>query len=65
MADDNDATEAADRLERALERIAARAAPRVAADSPQHGTETEAEVSRRLDALIGRIRAMLGPQAGG
>lgn len=68
MADDNDATDAAERLERALERIAARAAsagPMVDADSRQHDSETEADVSRRLDALIGRIRAVLGPQAGG
>lgn len=69
VADNDDPSEAADRLERALERIAALAAP-VGADSPGHaiapaGTESSVEVARRLDALIGRIRSVLGPNAGG
>jgi len=70
VADDNDTAEAAERLERALERIAARASsvsatPPVAADLDEEGDETEAEVARRLDTLIDRIRSALGPQTGG
>lgn len=68
VADDNDTAEAAERLERALERIAARASL-VSATPPagpdEDGDETEAEVARRLDTLIDRIRSALGPQTGG
>ena len=71
MADINDPAEAAERLERALDRIAAlaaalpKSAPDPAPDSPGEETEAHAEVARRLDDLIGRIRNVLGPEAGG
>ena len=67
MAELNDAAEAAERLERALDRIAALTAglAPVLPESPAPDTEASAEVARRLDDLIGRIRTVLGPDAGG
>lgn len=63
MADDDDAAKAAERLERALDRIATSvsASPPVMPDTREDVIETVAEVARRLDTMIGRIRSALGP----
>ncbi len=65
VADDDDAAKAAERLERALDRIATliSASPPVEPDAQGEMTETVAEVARRLDIMIGRIRSALGSRA--
>lgn len=54
-----DPAEAADRLEQALERIAARAAHRPAPGATLPSGADAAELAARLDALIARVRTAL------
>ena len=58
----DDPAEAADRLEQALERIAALSAHRPAGGALPSGADT-AEIAARLDALIARVRDALDTQA--
>ncbi len=59
----DDATAAAERLEQALERIATLAA-RPAAATETGTTETATpEIAERLDQVIAKLRAGLGPDA--
>jgi hypothetical protein len=55
----DDPTEDADRLEAALERIAALASRRQDADPAPASDPATAEVAARLDSLIVRLRATL------
>ena len=60
MAPNEDTDEAADRLEQALERIAARVA-----DAPTLPSGASvSDIAQRLDALITRLRTTLAAQAG-
>ncbi len=58
----DDATAAAERLEQALERIAALAARPAAAEPGITETATP-EIAERLDQVIAKLRAGLGPDA--
>ncbi len=63
MSQSEDAAGAAARLEDALERIAALAQRRAEAAPAVAANPAEAsELAARLDALIGRLRAALGPK---
>ena len=59
----DDATAAAERLEQALERIAARAARPPAATGPGTPETAPPEIAERLDQVIAKLRAGLGPDA--
>jgi hypothetical protein len=65
MADEfEDPDAAADRLEAALERIARLAAMRPMAPPPRSDADLSvAEIAERLDSLITRLRAAIGPHA--
>ncbi len=64
MAGDTEDTEAAaDRLEAALERIAQAAARDAVRPADQMPADTK-EIAARIDALIDRLRAVLGNRAG-
>lgn len=71
MADTDDPADAAARLEKALERIAALAGQAAPAEAPVQSGPVEPEaavdmaaVAERLDALIARLRAVLVARPG-
>ena len=59
----DDATAAAERLEQALERIAALAARPAASAEPGLADTATPEIADRLDQVIAKLRAGLGPDA--